>query len=159
MTSSVPDPVPPKGTVIRGPAGQPDATSGGRLTTATGAIANTGFGLVAPPTNARPHHNARQAYQIRNALLETGQTGDLPQQQTGPVITLAMATTSYYKPSHDALVWVFVWPHQRCVFSGGPPVGPGTPPPRADPSGTPCTSYSIMSDTLGKIMIGGDQAN
>jgi hypothetical protein len=151
--------VPPKGTVILGPAGQPDAMSGGRLTMATGAIANTGFGLVAPPANAHPRHSAQQAYQLRNSLVESGQTGGHPEQQTGPVITLAMATTSYYKPSHHALVWVFLWPDQRCGFSGGPPVGPGTTPPTADPSGTPCTSWAIMSDALGKIMIGGDQAD
>jgi hypothetical protein len=57
-------------------------------------IANTGFGFVAPPADARPRHTAGQAYQIRSAQLQAGQTGDLRHQQTGPIVTLAMATMS-----------------------------------------------------------------
>ncbi|MDX6227017.1 MAG: hypothetical protein QOI76_407 [Frankiales bacterium] len=144
------------GQPIPGPSGQPDGIYGGTLTAATGVLANTGFGLVAPRPGSRPRLSVQQAYASRYASIVAMNSATPPPLKTGPVITLAMATMSYYKPSHDALVWVFVWPHQQCFFSGGPPVGSGTPPPTANPLGVPCTSWSIMSDSTGQIMIGGD---
>ncbi|MDX6255166.1 MAG: hypothetical protein QOJ11_1500 [Frankiales bacterium] len=138
------DPVPAMGDRIKGPTGQPYATSGGRLVSATGVLSDTGFGLVAPPPGRTPRRGAQQACV---ALLAPGVALGPPTIGAGPTISLAMATTNPSQQTQNALVWVFVWTGQTCL-----PVGPpGTPSvPR------PCASWAIESDSTGLLMESGD---
>jgi hypothetical protein len=139
------DPVPAKGDRVNGPAGQPDAVSGGRLVNATGVLADTGFGLVAPPPGVMPRSSAQQAYV---ALLAPGVALGPPTTGAGPTISLAMATKNPSQQPQSALVWVFVWTGQTCA-----PVGPaGT----ATPVARPCASWAIESDSTGLLMESGD---
>lgn len=138
---------------VPGAGATKDATSGGRLVRATGVLLDTGFGLVAPTGARVPRLTAAEAY--ARLVASPDGTGP-PELGAGPVVILATATMSFSKPSHDALVWVFVWPDQQC-FSAGAAIDnrhfPQSPP---VPTVEACTSYVLMSDTTGTVVTAGD---
>jgi hypothetical protein len=143
QTATATDLLPAKGDRIKGPPGQPDAVSGGRLVSATGVLADTGFGLVAPPPEGTPRLSAKQAY---FALLAPAIAIGPPTSGAGPTISLATATTNPSLQTLNALVWVFVWTGQTCL-PAGPPV---------TPVARPCASWAIENDSTGLLLESGD---
>jgi hypothetical protein len=136
--------VPAKGDRIKGSAEQPDAVSGGRLVSATGVLADTGFGLVAPPPELMPRLSAQEAY---SALLAPGNGVGGPTSGAGATISLAVATKNAAQQTQNTLVWVFVWTGQTCVAAG--PLVP-------DPTPRPCASWAILDDSTGLLIESGD---